>query len=210
MTISIALIETDFDINDLSNDSWLTAEKTTMDRYWSGENAPLGRHFSVRLLWSQTALYGRFDSNRSEPLVISDRPDLTQKTIGLWDRDVCEIFLAPNADEPRRYFEFEVAPTGEWVDLAIDFTSGARVTDWDFVSGMTAAARVDEDCVVMAIKVPWKALGKVPRSGDVWLGNLFRCVGAGPDRGYLTWKPTLTPEPAFHVPEVFGRFLFTD
>ena len=53
-----------------------------------------------------------------DPLVMSDDPNLASKTLGLWDRDVVEIFIAPDVNEPRRYYEFEAAPNGEWVDLA--------------------------------------------------------------------------------------------
>jgi hypothetical protein len=73
---------------------------------------------------------------------------------------------------------------------------------------MESFAAVGEGAVTMAIKVPWKAFGKAPRAGDVWLGNIFRCIGKDPDRGYLAWSPTMTAEPNFHVPERFGEFVF--
>ena len=153
-------------------------------------------------------MYVRFEAEQSEPLVVSDKPNTAAKTMNLWDRDVCEIFLAPDAKEPRKYFEFEVAPNGEWIDVALDLTSGKRVSDWEYRSGMEAAAVVGEGKVTMGIKVPWKAFGKAPRVGDVWLGNIFRCIGKDPDRGYLAWSPTLTEVPSFHVPERFGEFVF--
>ena len=105
-------------------------------------------------------------------------------------------------------FEFEVAPTGEWIDLAIDYTGPERKTNWDFRSGMTSAARMEKEKVVMAIKIPWTAFGAAPKPGDVWLGNLFRCVGKDPGRGYLAWRPTMTERANFHVPEKFGEFVF--
>jgi Carbohydrate-binding family 9 len=60
----------------------------------------------------------------------------------------------------------------------------------------------------MAIKIEWKAFGKTPKIGDVWLGNIFRCIGKDPTRGYLAWSPTMTKEASFHVPEKFGEFEF--
>ena len=42
--------------------------------------------------------------------------------MGLWDRDVCEIFIAPDEHVIERYFEFEAAPTGEWLDVAIHWS----------------------------------------------------------------------------------------
>jgi len=125
----------------------------------------------------------------------------------LWDRDVCELFLAPNKTEPRRYAEFEIAPTGEWLDLMVDWRN-EEPRDWEYSSGMETAALIKKDRVVMAMKIPWKAFGKTPAAGDVWLGNLFRQVGSGKTRGYLAWSPTMTAEPQFHVPEKFGEFVF--
>jgi hypothetical protein len=58
------------------------------------------------------------------------------------------------------------------------------------------------------MKIPWEAFGKKPSAGDVWVGNIFRCVGAGPDRGYLAWQPTMTETPNFHVTEKFGELKF--
>jgi len=209
-SLNIAHITADFGVSDLNNNNWDRAESVNIATYWSGEAAPDTRRFKARLLWSDTALYVRFEANQGEPLVVSERPNVDSKTMKLWDGDVCEIFIAPDKSEPRKYFEFEVAPTGEWIDVTIDLTSGERVTGWDYRSGMQSAAKIEKDKVVMAIKVDWKAVKKKPKAGDVWLGNLFRCVGKDPTRGYLAWQPTMTKEPAFHVPEKFGHFEFVN
>ncbi len=206
--IRIARIDRDFPVDDLNHKNWQEAKETLVDKYWSGKIAPAGRQFTAKLLWSATALYVRFGANQDEQLVVNDKPDLTTKTHGLWDRDVCEIFVAPDLKEPRRYFEFEIAPTGEWIDVALDSTSGTRISDWKYASGMGSAVKIEKDKIVMAIKIEWKAFGKTPKAGDVWLGNLLRCIGKDPDRGYLAWSPTMTKAPNFHVPKKFGRFVF--
>ncbi|MEP6789325.1 MAG: carbohydrate-binding family 9-like protein, partial [Acidobacteriota bacterium] len=175
---------------------------------WSGKAAPEVRHFKARMLWSPTALYVRFEAEQHEPLVVSEKPDLTQKVRGLWDRDVCEIFIAPDKTNPNKYFEFEIAPTGEWIDLRVAVLPDTRETDWDYESGMSSAARIEKNKVIMAIKIEWKALGRTPTAGDIWLGNLLRCVGKDPTRGYLAWIATETSEPSFHVPSKFGEFTF--
>lgn len=207
-SLTIKNIRSEFAITDLSNSAWKKAEPIVVKDYWSGVEAPKGRRFAARLLWSKAALYVRFEANQEEPFVVSDKPDLTKKAMNLWDRDVCEIFVAPDIKEPKKYFEFEVAPNGEWLDVALDLTSGTRISNWDYASRMESFARIEPGKVVMAIKIPWSAFGKTPKAGDVWLGNLLRCVGKNPDRGYLAWQPTLTKEPAFHVPEKFGEFRF--
>lgn len=192
--------------HDLEDGEWSSCEAVRVTRYWSGAEAPVERHFEVRALWNTADLLVRFDCNQSEPLVVSDFPQLAEKTVGLWDRDVCEVFIAPDVGYPYRYFEFEVAPTGEWVDLGLHALPGGRETDFDFASGMRVHSRSDEGAVCSVIAVPWRSLGIVPKSGALLKGNLFRCVGQGEGRGYLSWKPTLTEAPDFHVPEAFGEF----
>ena len=196
--------------SDLDHDEWERASPVHVTRYWSGEEAPAGRRAKVRILWSETALCVRFDCRQDEPLVMSAAPQREEKTVGLWERDVCEIFVAVDAREPERYFEFEAAPTGEWLDLAIWQKPAARETDWHYRSGMSAAARILEGSVTVAMRVPWEGFSRAPQAGERWRANLFRCVGAGPERGYLAWQPTRTAHPNFHVPEVFGWLRFED
>lgn len=208
-SLRVSFVENDFRVTDLDQPVWSTAENVSIDRYWSGETAPEGRHFSAQLLWSAKALYVRFQAAQHEPLIVSDTFDLTQKSIGLWDRDVCEIFVAPDLDQPNKYYEFEVAPTGEWLDVALEVSPEGRAADWDYNSGMTVASRVENDKVISAIRIEWTAFDRTPHSADEWRGNLYRCVGQDPTRGYLAWQPTHTAEPSFHVPSKFGRFIFT-
>jgi len=206
--IKIAHIKKDFPISELENISWKKAKEISIKNYWSGKRAEIGRHAKAKLLWSDAAFYIRFEANQNEPLVVSDAPNLKSKTLGLWDRDVCEIFVAPNADEPRKYYEFEIAPTGEWIDLAIHQLPNRRETNFDYNSGIQSAAKIEPNKIVMAIKIEWKAFGKTPQVNEIWKGNLFRCVGAGDARGYLSWQATKTETPNFHVPEAFGEFQF--
>lgn len=204
----IQYVSADFPISELDHKFWKKARSIETKHYWSGEKAPEGRRFKTKLLWSDTSLYVRFQANQKEPLVVSDKPNLESKTKGLWDRDVCEIFLAPKKEEFRKYFEFEVAPTGEWIDLGIYQKPDQRITDWAYSSGMKTAARIEKNRVIMAFQVGWEAFGTKPEAGDVWLGNILRAVGSGPGRGYLAWSPTLSEKPNFHVPERFGEFEF--
>jgi alpha-galactosidase len=209
MQVKIRRVEKDFPIVELDSETWNSAEEISIEKYWSGETAPVGRHANTKLLWSETALYIRFEANQTEPLIISEKPNLKTKTRELWNRDVCEIFVAPDKNDPQKYFEFEIAPTGEWIDLRIcKLPNGERKTDFDYDSGMKSAAKIEKDKILLAVKVEWEALGKTPKTNDVWRGNLFRCVGSGDTRGYLAWQPTKTEKPNFHVPKAFGEFKF--
>jgi len=209
LKIKIARTGIDFPVSDIENSAWENASPVTVDTYWNGDHAPIGRHFTARLLWSDEYLYVLFKGNQQEPIVISSSPQLTSKTMNLWDRDVSEIFLAPDKGLPRKYFEFETAPTGEWIDVFIDLSTGTRITDWEYESRMEAFGNIESGQVMMSMKIPWSAFGKTPIPGEVWLGNLFRCVGKDLGRGYLAWSPTMTEQPNFHVPERFGEFEFT-
>ena len=166
------------------------------------------RHAEARVCWSSEGLHVRFVCRQEDPPVISDNPRTDKKTLGLWDRDVCEIFLAPDPGRPWRYFEFEAAPTGEWVDLGITVSASGRVTDWEFASGLTTAARLEQNRLVVGMRIPWSDAIPKPETGDEWHVNVFRCVGPEAPERYLAWRPTRTEEPNFHVPEAFGILRF--
>ncbi|MFN2491961.1 MAG: carbohydrate-binding family 9-like protein [Pyrinomonadaceae bacterium] len=191
----------------LAHSEWARTNPISINRYWSGDPAPPSRHAEGRMLWSEEWLAIRFVCNQTGPLLVSSDPQVQQKTIGLWHRDVCEIFLAPDPQQPNRYFEFEAAPTGEWVDLAIELTPTGRVTDFKFQSGVTVDTRVADNQLVIGVVIPWSHSIAKPEAGDRWRCNLFRCVGRGNER-YLAWQPTYTKEPNFHVPEAFGELRF--
>lgn len=194
--------------DDFDNEIWQTCRPETIEHLWSGAPAADERHAEARVCWSDAGLHVRFVGKQHEPLVVSTEPVTDRKTLGLWDRDVCEIYLAPNPETPARYFEFEASPAGEWVDLGIVIASEGRLTDWDYSSGMSVSAMVEEARIKVAMSIPWSDSIPKPNTGDLWLVNLFRCVGPeAPDR-YLAWRPTGTPEPNFHVPDAFGPLFF--
>ena len=206
-TIKASYSERDLAVTQFDHARWTRAQPIQIARHWCGEAAPASRHAEARIIWSDESLGVRFVCNQKEPLIVNSNPRLDQKTIGLWDRDVCEIFIAPDAVNPNRYFEFEAAPTGEWVDLAVNLTSTEREIDRAFYSGMTVAARVAQDQVTVSMRIPWSDSIPKPAMGAEWRVNLFRCVGTGIQR-YLAWQPTYSPEPNFHVPEAFGWLTF--
>ncbi|MEP6705434.1 MAG: carbohydrate-binding family 9-like protein [Acidobacteriota bacterium] len=206
-TARVNFITEDIPVTEFENAGWQQADRVMIETSWNGKPAPEKRRTEVRLLWSESALYVRFDAEQNEELVVNDNPQTMTKTPQLWERDVCELFLAPDARNRRRYFEFEIAPTGEWLDLIVDWMKD-EPRDWEYASAMETSAAIEPDKVAMVMKIPWPAFGKKPEAGDVWLGNMFRQAGSGETRGYLAWSPTMTATPQFHVPEKFGEFVF--
>jgi hypothetical protein len=195
-------------VSDFDFKGWKTAKPILLSRYWSGKPVPATRETEVRTLWSDDALHILYNCQQHEPLTVASKPQTDTKAIGLWERDVCEIFIAPDPATPECYFEFEGAPTGEWLDVGIRHTKEGRQSDWRFKSGLTVAAEEREACILISLRIPWGKQIPKPGTGTRWRANFFRCVGSGESRGYLTWQPTFTEEPNFHVPGVFGWLKF--
>ena len=130
----------------------------------------------------------------------------------LWDKDVVEMFLGDDWKNIRHYREFEIAPTGDWVDLAIDLNKESYGQTWN--SGWQTQARIDEKAHLWyaAAKIPLKSVSSSPvRPGTRWRMNLYRIDGAGPDtqRRFLCWQPTcVVNHDPNHVPEAFGTLVF--
>ncbi|MCA1622709.1 MAG: carbohydrate-binding family 9-like protein [Acidobacteria bacterium] len=207
--LKVSYTSRDFSIGDFENDVWQSTEETSLHLYWSGALAETERHAKARLVWSEDGLFARFEGNQRERLIVNSEPNTKEKSIGLWERDVFEIFVSPDSKKFERYFEFEAAPTGEWLDIKIEILpNGERKADFDYNSKMKVVAKILENKVVAAMKIDWRAFGRKPRNGAIWRGNLFRCIGIGKNRGYLAWQPTRTKMPNFHVPEKFGYFEF--
>ena len=210
--IELRRTESEVHVADFAHIAWDRAPAVHLTHYYSGEEAPPHRHAEARLLWTWAGLHVRFQCPQSESLIINDNLQAKTKTVGLWDRDVCEIFVAPDAEIPEHYFEFEAAPTGEWLDLEIDWKPDGRLTNWEYASGMKAAGIIGDGEIMIAMHLPWAAFGREPQTGDEWRINLFRCVGRDTEqdvRGHLAWQPTYAAQPNFHVPGVFGWLRFS-
>ncbi|MDX6305322.1 MAG: hypothetical protein QOI77_2291, partial [Blastocatellia bacterium] len=52
-------IATDLPVSDLKSAEWNKAHPVAIERYWSGDMAPVSRHCEARLLWSSKALHVR-------------------------------------------------------------------------------------------------------------------------------------------------------
>jgi len=166
----------------------------------------------VRSFWTVTHLYLLFSCPYKEL-------NLFLPALGggprnkLWDRDVVEMFLGDDWTNIRHYREFEIAPTGDWIDLAIDLDRESYDQSWR--SGWTTAARIDEKAHVWyaAARIPLSAVSVSPvKPGTKWRANLYRIEGLGPDsqRHFLCWQPTcVVNRDPNHVPENFGTLIFT-
>jgi hypothetical protein len=164
----------------------------------------------VKAFWTATDIYFLFICPY-ETLNLFLPADNSKARVKLWDRDVVEIFLGDDWKNIRHYREFEIAPTGDWIDLAIDLD---KKGDRSWRSGWTTAARIDEKAHIWyaAARIPLKSVSEAAAGPGVrWRMNLYRIEGQGADpvRHFLCWQPTcvLNRDPN-HVPENFGTLVF--
>ena len=165
----------------------------------------------IRSFWTDTDLYFLFRCPYKQ-LNIFLPANNSEPRVKLWDRDVVEMFLGDDWKNIRHYREFEIAPTGDWIDLAIDLDHQSYDHSWR--SGWKTEARIDEKAHVWyaAARIPLKAVSEQPvKAGTRWRMNLYRIegLGADPQRHFMCWQPTcvLNRDPN-HVPEHFGTLVF--
>ncbi len=155
----------------------------------------------VRIAYSQQALYIRFDcedddiwgtyTNRDEPL---------------YNEEVVEIFIAPSAETPTHYFEFEVSPNSVLFDCTvynpsscpdehfrIDETWNAEGLEWH------AGSNENQHWWVV-LKIPWSAIGGYHTE---WRANFYRIERSRKSATeFSCWSATLSE--SFHIPARFG------
>lgn len=193
---------------DFNHECWQGAQPLPINRNWKGEAAPPELHTSVRVLWSQSEILFGFECGYTE-LDIDEVFEVNQERHALWDRDVCEAFIRSPIDPHEKYYrEFEIAPTGQWCDLLVD--RSVIWHDWEWKSGMRTVAEIISTKKIwrVAMAIPFSAFDCTPQPGDIWHANLFRISRLNGQRQYLTYSPTLTEQPNFHVSESFVPFCF--
>ena len=180
----------------------------------SEDGAPAEQRTSVRARWDDEALYVRWEC--------ADRDawgTFTERDAPLYQEEVVELFLAPGEADPRRYAEFEIAPTGVLFDALIENPRGERAgitadTAWD-CPGLVwevGKGQRDEDWWA-ALAIPWRGVlaalahppGELP---PVWRANLYRIERPrGGEPEHAAWSPTLVTPPDFHRPARFGTLI---
>jgi hypothetical protein len=169
----------------------------------------------VRAFWTDAHLCLLFICPY-ETLNVFLPPQNNKPRPGLWDRDVVEMFFGDDWVNIGRYREFEIAPTGDWIDLDIHFDLQTHQAkgDSDWRSLWHTSARIDEKARIWyaSAQIPLKSVtSHTVKPGSRWRANLYRINGQGPDsqRQFLCWQPTCAPgRDPNHVPEHFGTLVF--
>jgi hypothetical protein len=205
-------------LRDFTAPVWICPPRVRVDRLWNGRRLPPEARqagtFTAASRWSADALYFCFDC-RFDRLEVNSDWELGGPVDRLWDFDVVEVFLRPPGGP--EYLEVEVSPLGQWLDLKVIVPR--REVDWNWRSGLWSQVRVEgvHHRWLTVMELPWSRLSDLgrgarvpPATGDAWRVNLLRCARGAEGRLHVSWRPTFTPEPDFHVPDAFGHLLFVD
>ncbi|MCX8108420.1 MAG: amidohydrolase family protein, partial [Verrucomicrobiae bacterium] len=134
-----ARIQRDFELDGkLANPAWRKSSVARIELTLREGKACPELSTTARVLWSNQYLYIGYEAPYTE-LTVFDPPNFTTERFGLWDRDVVEAFIGDDPGRPNHYAEFEVAPTGEKLDLVLDLPA----KDFAWSSNFDAAVRVD-------------------------------------------------------------------
>ena len=114
---------------DPSSPVWRTAGVTSISKDCSKQIDYPDLSTQVRSFWTATHLYLLFSCPYKE-LNLFLPPQGGGPRNKLWDRDVVEMFLGDDWTNIRHYREFEIAPTGDWIDLAIDLDHESYDQSW--------------------------------------------------------------------------------
>lgn len=138
--------------------------------------------------------------------------------------DSCvEFFFSPSEDLSAGYFNLEMNCGGTTL-LHYHFSDGSRIhktTAREFRGATVSTSLphlVDPErkgplVWTLTARIPFKVLQRVhpfstPVSGTVWRANFFKCGDKTTRPHWLAWAKVNRTEPAFHVPEAFGRMVF--
>ena len=179
----------------LNEPAWTKAALLPLEYESFSGKARLEMSTAIRAYATPDAFHFAFEAPYTK-LSTFPKPDLTKERIGLWENDVVEIFMGK---EGAGYKEFEIAPSGEKLDLRVE------LPEKDFVWSSNFETAVDRDAKrkiwTTEIRIPRKAFTDDPlQKGEQWRVNFYRFDKA--NKAYLAWSPTYTN--TFHSPTRFG------
>lgn len=194
------------------DDHWNKASWTTIPQLKSG---PAGYTTKAKVLYSDTGIYFLFFCE-DKKLTATMQADF----LDLWNEDVIEIFLQPDAAVPA-YFEYELSPLNYELPITI-YNEKGKLNSWIpfhyeddrktrhmvTVQGGMQKSRADVRSWTSEIFIPYKLLKSLlknaPVSGTRWKGNLYR-IDYDKSETLWAWQRN---SGNFHEYEKFGIFEF--
>jgi predicted TIM-barrel fold metal-dependent hydrolase len=203
--VKAAHIDQDFEFDgELTDSVWQKAAPARVEYGSLKYDARPDLATSVRVLYSDRFIYFGWECPFTK-LTVFDTPSADRERLGLWERDVVEVFVGSDWQNVNRYAEYEVAPTNERLDVLLNLP--AKDFGWD--GRAQSAVKVDRKRKVWTVewRMPLELLSSTkPTPGTRWRLNLYRCDKA--NNAYLAWSPVL--QGSFHTPQKFGVLEFAE
>jgi hypothetical protein len=195
---------------DLSKQVWQEAERVRFEHDMSGRRTFPQSETQVASFWTPTQVYFAFWCKYTT-LNVYEGEDIANERWELWNRDVVEVFLNPQPERVNHYYEFEVAPNNQWIDLEID-KDKEPFNDAGWNSGFQHATRIDAENHLWTceMRIPVSALNvRVLDPETEWRVNFYRADGPGGNsqRRFMPWS-TIPQGRTFHVSTRFGIICF--
>jgi alpha-galactosidase len=190
----------------LSKKPWKNAHWVEFSHSMSGNANYAEQATRIAALWTDKYIYFAF-SCKYDALNTFEGEDISKERWELWNRDVAEVFLNPQPERQLHYYEFEVAPNNQWIDLEI--TRGEKPNhDASWNSGFEHATHIDSKNHIWTaeMRIPLASMGiSAVTPGTEWRANFFRAAGKGADtqRKFLAWS-SIPEGTTFHVTSRFG------
>ena len=200
---------------DTSKDIWRLSDKAQLLNYMGDKP----EHFpcvSARLAYDDKGITVLFQVRDQYVKAVQDHYQ------GMVCNDSCvEFFFIPGTDPEGGYFNFEINCGGT---VLFHFHKGDEdepISEKDLnkvevFHSMPKTIKTEiTDPVEWAVefKIPYDILKGytnvvVPKPGEQWLMNLYKCADECSHPHWLTWSPVNYPTPKFHLPEYFGVLQF--
>lgn len=198
----------------LDDPAWKTAPGVEMVLATSGE--AVTKRTTAKMCWDDECLYIAFDCADTDIFAT-----MTERDDWIWREEVVEAFICPTCDLTT-YFEINLSPRNVLFDALIVNAGDGPGEGTDFgwtCEGIRTAVSVDGTIDDRSDKdrgwsaeyaIPFAGMKRdTPRPGERWRLNLYRIDLEPEPKEFQAWSPTLTPKPAFHIPDRFGTLFFT-
>jgi len=196
---------------DLTKGVWRQAKPVIFDSSAKRGNRYPGSATRVGSLWTASHVYFSY-ACQFETLNYYEGETTEKERWELWNRDVVEVFINPQPERFQHYYEFEVSPNNQWIDLEIDLEKTPfNDAHWD--SHFEHATRINKQSRVwtceMRIPVSSMSVDQI-NAGTEWRVNFYRADGPGDDtkRRFMSWSPLPGHDLTFHQPASFGVIRF--
>jgi cellulose/xylan binding protein with CBM9 domain len=193
---------------------WADVPSDVIDCVNWPSDSPL-RRTEFRIVWCDGGLYLRYECEDKAISAVA-----TETNGYVWQDSCVEVFVAPNAEKPLNYYNFEMNCVGtflmgthcDWAEGYMDRSQAISIRVATSVPGPTKAESPDDQRWSLVVHIPWKhfendAAALPPRAGDLWRANVYR-IGGKTDVQCASWSPITRERPQFHSPECFSEIVF--